>query len=124
MIEVTAIAKIKIHPGKLDDFKRLAALCVRSVKTKDSGTLQYDYFINDDRTECVVFERYRDFAAMREHLANIGDEIMQALLAICSMSGDIFAIPTPELRRMVEGLDIRLYAPYDPAQPARLTEES
>ena len=115
MTEVRAIAKIKIHPGKLDDFKRLAARCVRSVKTKDSGTLQYDYFLNDDQTECVVFERYRDFAAMREHLANIGDELMQALLEICSMSGDIFATPTPELRRMIEGLDIRLYVPYSPA---------
>jgi hypothetical protein len=50
-----------------------------------------DYFFNDDYTEFVVFERYRDFAAMREHLANIGDDIMQALLKVCSMSGGIFA---------------------------------
>ena len=95
MTEVSAIARLKIHEGKLEEFNRLAALCVRSVRTKDSGTLQYDYFFNDDYTECVVFERYRDFAAMREHLANIGDDIMQALLKVCSMSGDIFATPTP-----------------------------
>lgn len=99
MTEVTAIARLKIHEGRFEEFKRLAVLCVHLVQTKDSGTLQYDYFFNDDHTECVVFERYRDFAAMREHLANIGDELMQALLKVCSMSGDIFATPTPELRK-------------------------
>lgn len=39
---------------------------------------------------------------------------MQALFEVCSMSGDIFATPTPELRKMIEGLDIRLYSPYQP----------
>ena len=66
------------------------------------------------RPDLYVIERYRDFAAMREHLANIGDDIMQALLKVCSMSGDIFATPTPELRKAIEGLDIRLYSPYQP----------
>jgi hypothetical protein len=61
-----------------------------------------------------VFERYRDFAAMREHLANIGDDLMRTLLGVCSMSGDIFATPTPEIRRAIEGFDIRLYSPYQP----------
>jgi quinol monooxygenase YgiN len=114
MTEVTAIARLKIHEGKLEEFRRLAARCVHSVQTKDSGTLQYDYFFNDDHTECIVLERYRDFAAMREHLANIGDELMQALLAVCSMSGDVLATPTPELRNALEAFDIRLYSPYQP----------
>ena len=48
MTEVTAIARLKIHEGRFEEFKRLAALCVHSVRTKDSGTLQYDYFFNDD----------------------------------------------------------------------------
>ena len=115
MSELQGIGRFKFHEGKLEEFKRLAALCVHSVRTKDSGTLQYDYFFDDKETECVVFERYRDFAAMREHLENIGSELMQAIPAVCTMSGDILATPTPELRRMIEGLDIRLYAPYEAA---------
>jgi quinol monooxygenase YgiN len=116
MKEVSAIARIKIHEGKLEEFKRLSALCVQSVRTKDSGTLQYDHFFNDDFSECVVVERYRDFAAMREHLANIGDDIMQGLFNVCSMSGDILTTPTPELRKMIEGLDIQVYSPYQLVQ--------
>jgi hypothetical protein len=30
------------------------------------------------------------------------------------MSGDIFATPAPELRKAIDGLDIRLYSPYQP----------
>lgn len=112
MTEVTAIARIRIHPGKVEEFKRLSALCVESVRTKDSGTLQYDHFFNDDHTECVVIERYRDFAAMREHLANIGDDLMRAIFEVCTISGDILTTPTPEVRKAIEGFDIRLYAPY------------
>jgi quinol monooxygenase YgiN len=114
MTEISSIAKIKIRPGKLEEFKRLTALCAHSVRTKDSGTLQYDHFFNDDYTECVVIERYRDFPALREHLANIGDDLMQALMRVCSISGDIFTTPTPELRKAIEGLPIRLYSPYRP----------
>jgi quinol monooxygenase YgiN len=117
MEEVSSIARIKINEGKLEEFKRLSVLCVQSVRTKDSGTLQYDHFFNDDFTECVVIERYRDFAALREHIANIGDDIMQALAKICSISGDILTTPTPELRKAIEGLDIRVYAPYQMVQP-------
>ena len=53
-------------------------------------------------------------AALRDHLANIGDDLMQALFKVCSISGDMFATPTPELRKAIEGFPIRLYSPYQP----------
>ena len=61
-----------IHDGKLEEFKRLAAQCVEIVRTKDTGTLEYDLFLNADGTECFVHERFRDSAAGLEHMANIG----------------------------------------------------
>src|SRR5438552_8168577 len=63
MSELHAIARLKIHHGKLEEFKRLAVKCMESVRTRDSGTLQYDWFFSDDHSECVVRERYRDSAA-------------------------------------------------------------
>ena len=33
---------------------RTAASAMQSVREKDSGTLQYDWFFNNDETECVV----------------------------------------------------------------------
>jgi hypothetical protein len=43
MNELQSIARLTIHHGKLEEFKRLAAKCMESVRTKDTGTLQYDW---------------------------------------------------------------------------------
>jgi quinol monooxygenase YgiN len=63
MSELQGIARLKIHHGKLEEFKRLAAKCMESVRTRDTGTLQYDWFFSSDYAECVVHERYRDSEA-------------------------------------------------------------
>jgi hypothetical protein len=35
------------------------------VRTKDTGTLQYDIYFNDDQSECIVLERFSDSEAHR-----------------------------------------------------------
>ena len=54
MNELQCIARLKIHYGKLDEFKRLAARCMELVRTKDTETLQYELYFNSDNTECLV----------------------------------------------------------------------
>ena len=44
--EIHSVARLKIREGKLEEFKRLSALCMESVRTKDSGTIEYDVFLN------------------------------------------------------------------------------
>lgn len=111
MREIQAIARLKIHDGKLEEFKHVAATCMESVRTRDRGTLQYDWFFSADHSECVVHERYRDSEALLEHGANLGDT-MDALLKTCSISGEIFGAPSPELMKALEGFDIRIYSAY------------
>jgi quinol monooxygenase YgiN len=79
MSELLCIARLKIHHKKLDEFKHLAARCVELVRTKDTGTLQYELYFNSDKTECLVFERYRDSPALLDHHKNLGDT-MAAIL--------------------------------------------
>ena len=54
MSALQGIARFKFHEGKLEEFKRLSAQCMEIVRTKDTGTLQYDIYFNDDQSECVV----------------------------------------------------------------------
>jgi quinol monooxygenase YgiN len=96
MGELQSVARLKIHDGKLDEFKRLAAKCAELVRAKDTGTLQYEQYINIDNTECLVFERYRDSQALLDHLKNLGDT-MAAILQTCSASGEICGTPSPKL---------------------------
>jgi quinol monooxygenase YgiN len=73
MSELQCIARLKIHDGKLDEFKCLAAKCAELVRTKDTGTLQCELYFNNDNTECLVFERYRDSQALLDHHKNLED---------------------------------------------------
>ena len=58
MSEIQGIARIKLHEGKIEEFKRLVARFMEIVRTKDTGTLQFEISFNDDQSECIVLERY------------------------------------------------------------------
>jgi quinol monooxygenase YgiN len=87
------IARFKINEGKLDEFKRLSAQAMEIVRTKDTGTLQYDTYFNDDQSECVVIERYRDSETAIEHAANLRD-LSEAVLATVSVVHGAVRIPS------------------------------
>jgi predicted nuclease with RNAse H fold len=42
MQEIKGIARVKFLPGKLAEWKRLTEQAMEIVRTKDTGTLQYD----------------------------------------------------------------------------------
>lgn len=105
------LARIKIHAGKLDEFKRIAERCLEIVRTRDTETLQYELFFNEDQSECIVFERYRDSKAGLEHGEHIG-EVMGALKAISEISGEVWGNPSPELRKMLEEQGVKIYTPF------------
>jgi len=109
--ELQGIARFKFHEGKLEEFKRLAAQCMEIVRTKDTGTLQYDIYFNDDQSECVVHERYRDSEALIEHAAHLGD-LNEAIVATGLVSGVLLGEPSEELRAMMADSEVRLFTPY------------
>jgi len=111
MNEIQGIARLKIHDGKLEEFKRAASQCMQVVRTKDTGTLQYELYFNEDQTECLVLERYRYVQALLQHQNNIGG-LMGTLLETCTGSGEACGKATPELIKALEGSPVRLFTPY------------
>jgi quinol monooxygenase YgiN len=111
MSELQGIARYKIHESKLEEFKRLSAQCMEIVRTKDTGTLQYEIYFNDDQSECTVLERYRDSEALIEHLAHIGD-LMAAIVESGSVSGELLGEPSAELRGNLADSPVGLFTSY------------
>ena len=111
MSELQGIARFELHDDKLEQFKRLAAQCMEIVRTKDTGTLQYDIYFNDDQSECIVLERYRDSEALIEHAANLG-ELGAAIPATGLVSSELLGEPGAELRAKLAGGPVRLFAPF------------
>ena len=114
MSELLGIARFRIHEGKVDEYKRLSAQAMEIVRTKDPGTLQYDTYLNEDESECVIIERYRDSEAAMAHAANLGD-ISAAVLAIVSVvHGELLGEPSAELRAKLADSEVPvLFTPYE-----------
>ena len=111
MSEVEGIAQFKFHEGKLEEFKRLSARAMDIARTRDTGTLQYEIYFNDDQSECIVLERYRDSEALIEHGAHLG-ELAGAILATGSVTSACLGEPSAELRALLAGSPVQLFTPY------------
>jgi quinol monooxygenase YgiN len=109
--EIKGIARVKFHPGKLEEWKRLTAEAVEIVRTKDRGTLQYEIFFNEDESEALVFERYRDSEAALEHFANIS-HLMAPLMATATVTGELLGTPNDEIRKNLSKGGPRLFTPW------------
>jgi quinol monooxygenase YgiN len=109
--ELQGIARFTFHEGKVEEFKRLSAQCMEIARTKDTGTLQYEIYFNEDESECIVVERYQDSEALMEHAANLGD-LFEAILSTGAVHGELLGEPSDELRAQLTGGPVRLFTPY------------
>ena len=111
MRELQGIARFEFHDGRLEEFKRLAAQGMEIVRSKDTGTLQFEISFDDDQSQAIVLERYRDSEALIEHAQNFGD-LGQALLRTGWVAGELVGEPSGELKAMMASSGIRFFTPF------------
>ena len=111
MNELQITTRFAIHHGKLGEFKSLASRCLEVVREKDSGTLQYDWFLNAAGTEFVLRERYRDSDAVLEHAMNLGD-LMGRFMSISVPDVEICGAPSDSLLAAIAALQPRVYSAF------------
>jgi quinol monooxygenase YgiN len=111
MSEIQGIARFKFHEGKVDEFKRLCAQVMDVVRAKDTGTLRYEIYLNDDQSEGVVYERYRNSEAVIDHATHVSD-LMEAIFATGSVSSELLGKPSTELTAMTAGSGVSLFGPF------------
>lgn len=111
MSELQVTARLTVHDGRLAEFKEVAAACMRSVREKDTGTLQYDWFFSPDGAVCEVRETYRDSAAVFEHIGNLGDTLGD-LMSVADMHLSLYGQPSPELAAALDDMGASVYTPF------------
>ena len=97
----------RVARSRLPEFKRLAGEAFQIARS-EPRVLQYQWFLNDAETLCVVRETYEDSAALLEHMANVS-EVFARLIEVaggCELEifGDAPGLPDetpPGLRRSV-----------------------
>jgi quinol monooxygenase YgiN len=109
--ELQGFAWVKFHDGGLEQFKRLAAQGMEIVRNKDTGTLQFVISFNDDQSEAIVLESYRDSQALIEHAEHFGD-LGPALAQTGSFSGALVGEPSAELKAVMASSGVGVFTPY------------
>jgi quinol monooxygenase YgiN len=123
MEEIKGIARVKFRPGKLEEWKRLTEEAMEIVRTRDTGTLQYEIFFNEDESEAIVYERYRDADAALEHFSNIG-HLMAPIMATASVTGELLGTPNAKMKEQLgTGPEPKLFTPWMALQDQVLAEE-
>jgi quinol monooxygenase YgiN len=91
-----------IPDGNLSEFKTAAAQTLELAKG-EAGTLQYEWFLNEDESACVVYEEYEDSAAVLAHVDNCAAPLgtLDEVGGDCKMQ--VLGNPTPELREATAG---------------------
>jgi len=107
--EIQGIGRFKFREGELEQFKRLSVQLMEIVRSKDTGTVQYEIFFNDDQSECIVLERYRDSDALVEHAWHLGD-LGRAIPGL--VSSELLGQPSDDLRVKLTGSGVRLFTPF------------
>jgi quinol monooxygenase YgiN len=79
------------------------------VRSKDTGTLQYEIYFSDDQSECIVLERYRDSEALVEHAGHLGD-LGRAIPGL--VSSELLGEPSESVRAKLVGSPVRLFTPF------------
>ena len=111
MDEIKGIARVKFHPGKVEEWKRLTEEAMEIVRTRDTGTLQYEIFFNEDESEAIVFERYRDADSALEHFANIS-HLMAPIMATASVTGEVLGTPNAKMKELMGKGEPKLFTPW------------
>lgn len=122
MKEIKGIARVKFHPGQVEEWKRLSKEAMEIVRTRDSGTLQYEIFLNEDESEAVVFERYRDADAALEHFSNIS-HLMEPILSTASVTGEVLGTPNTKMRALLGQGEPKLFTPWIALQGKQSAED-
>ena len=110
MKEIQITGRFKVSKENLPIFKKLVAACIACTKEKDKGTLQYDWFSNNEETEWIVRESFVDSKATLDHMDNLGD-LLDAILEVSKYRPEIYGNPSQELKNDAAGF-VPIYFPF------------
>ena len=103
--------ELRVKPGQMDAFCSLTGEMVEATKL-EHGALIYERFIGDDNEAVHVFERYSDSAAATAHLRTFAQMYGKRFTELVDRKCfSVFGTPTPELRKILDPLGARYFAP-------------
>jgi len=80
---------MKIHDGKLDEFKALAKEATDLVKQNEPNMQGYNWYLDADQKNATLIEQYPSAEHIPVHLENVGP-VLQKLLEVVDLSINVY----------------------------------
>ena len=91
--------ELSIKEGKLDDFKAIVNTMIEMTDVNEPNTVVYEWYINEDGSECHLLETFKDSEAFVTHLGNVG-HMFDTLSQFATMTrAKIYRSPSDELKQ-------------------------
>lgn len=113
MSKIQVTARMKTRHNMLQGFKRQASECIKQVKEKDSGTIQYDWFLSSDNTVCEIRETYESSEAFLANVTNLRESLGASFEKYATdHSVTIYGEPSADVleNAKARGVDITTYS--------------
>lgn len=98
------LLELELDPVRVADFKILMSEMVAFSETQP-GTLVYEWYFNEDNSRCIINERYRDSAALIDHMTASGGYAERFLAAATISRLTILGDVDSATRAALAGLD-------------------
>jgi quinol monooxygenase YgiN len=102
-----------LQAGQQESFKKMIDQLIIQVKANEPGTLNYQFYFNEDETICQVIEHYNDSPAMLHHLANVMPALTEVLKISSITKLEFFGPLSEEAHAAAAAFGAVFYSSYD-----------
>ncbi len=106
------VITMRIKPGELENFRGVMNDLVDATRTNESNAIHYEWFISDDETQCHIYERYADSAAVMMHVKNFGHFAERFMAAVEVTGMTVYGNPNDEVTEAAKGFGAVFMAPF------------
>ena len=105
--------ELSIKEGKLDDFKALVNTMIKMTDVNEPNTLVYEYYINEDGTECHLLETFKDSDAFMVHMGNVSHKFDTLFESATMTRAKIYGSPSAELKQALDPLGVQYFSHFN-----------
>jgi len=105
--------ELSIREGKIDDFKAIGNTMIEMTDVNEPNTVVYEWYINEDGSECHLLETFKGSDAFIVHLGNVS-HMFDTLFGFATMiRAKIYGSPSVELQQALDPLGVQYFAHFN-----------
>lgn len=103
---------LNVVPGQQAALKSLLAEMVAATAANEPGTLEYEWSLSADGTQCHLWERYQDSAAAMIHIGTFGAQYAERFFALLAPTEVcLYGAPDAAVREALGGFGAVMMEP-------------